>query len=394
MAHKKRPQKVTARPSTARKPSKALVAATPAVTDVVLHLRANRFQDCLELPDRVLRSIASKAANTRLAIRANYRVWKTWCAAQKPPKKPYPADPADVAAFLQANAPPIRVTRGGDFEVLKTEVTPTGEPAKRYATLARYLGTLSKLHIDGACPDPTRDPEVLAVWRVLRRGLDRPAQKAALGFEAIRQALISLPNDLQGKRDRALLLLAYTLMARRSELVALNVEDFGIHGDGSATVSFERLKTGERATNHLSPEVMAVVGEWLTAAQIEKGALFLRLDSARGKARTRLTAQSVALAFKRIARALSLPDLDPAKISSHSARIGATHDLVEDGASDAAIMRDAGWATPKMVGMYSRGAKAKQGAMASRLERVAPQLAPPTAASAIYDTERPLTTSA
>jgi len=295
-------------------------------------------------------------------------VWKAWCAAQNPARRAYPADPADVAAFLQAQAPPIRITRGGDFEVLKTGVTPNGEPAKRYATLARYLGTLSKLHIDGGHSDPTRDPEVLAVWRVLRRGLDRPAQKAALSFEHIRQALVSLPNDLQGKRDKALLLLAYTLMARRSELVALNVEDFGIHADGSATATFERLKTGERATNYLSPEVMAVVRDWLATAQIETGAVFLRLDSARGGGRARLTPQSVGLTFKRIARDLNLADLEPARVSSHSARIGATHDLVEDGASDAAIMRDAGWKTSRMVGLYSRGAKAKQGAMAARLK--------------------------
>jgi integrase len=185
-----------------------------------------------------------------------------------------------------------------------------------------------------------------------------------------RQALLALPQDLRGKRDRALLLLAYCLMARRSELVALNVEDFEIHGDGSATVTFERLKTGEQATNHLTPEVMAVVGDWLQAGQIERGALFIRMDYARGGVRNRLTAQSVGLVFKRVARMLALPDLDPARISSHSARIGATHDLVEDGAADAAIMRDAGWKTPAMVGMYSRGAKAKRGAMAGRLERL------------------------
>ena len=202
MARKKRPPKVTTPRKAAHRPSKALVTTLPAVTDVVLALRSSRFQDCLELPDRVLRSIASKAANTRLAIRANYGVWKRWCANQSPARRAYPAD---VAAFLQTQAPPIRVTRGGDFEVLKTGATPSGEPAKRYATLARYLGTLSKLHIDGGHPDPTRDPEVLAVWRILRRGLDRPAQKAALGFEHIRQALIALPNDLRGKRDRALL---------------------------------------------------------------------------------------------------------------------------------------------------------------------------------------------
>jgi integrase len=363
-----KPRKVVVRRQT------RAVVQRQAVTDVVAHLRANRFRDSLELPDRVLRSIASKAANTRLAVHANYKVWKDWCATQSPPITPYPADPAAVAAFLQAQAPPIRVTRGGDFEVLKTGVTSTGEPAKRYATLSRYLGTLSKLHVDGGHPDPTKDPEVLAVWRVLRRGLDRPVQKAAMGFEVIRQALLALRNDLQGKRDRALLLLAYCLMTRRSELVALNVEDFEVHADGSATVTFERMKTGERATNHVTLEVMAVVGDWLAGAQIKRGALFIRMDHAGGGDRGRLTPQSVGLAFKRVARMLALPDLDPARISSHSARIGATHDLVEDGAADAAIMRDAGWKTPTMVGLYSRGAKAKRGAMAERLHRLSDSL--------------------
>ena len=371
MAKNKPSGKATARRKARRTRSSLPTAPATIGADVVAQLRDNRFQNCLELSDRVLRSIASKAANTRLAIQANYKVWKEWCIGQKPPKAPFPADAADVAAFLQAQAPSIRVTRGGDFEVSKSGLTAAGEPAKRYATLARYLGTLSKLHIDGGHPDPTRDPEVLAVWRVLRRGLDRPTQKAAFGFEAIRQALLALPIDDRGKRDRALVLLAYTLMARRSELVALNVENFDIHLDGSATVTFERLKTGERATNHLSPEVMHVVRAWLDAAKIRSGPVFIRQDFAGSVAPTRLTAQSVALIFKRIATFLALPDLDPAQISGHSARIGATHDLVEDGASDAAIMRDAGWKTPRMVGMYSRGAKAKRGAMAARLERLA-----------------------
>jgi hypothetical protein len=96
----------------------------------------------------------------------------------------------------------------------------------------------------------------------------------------------------------------------------------------------------------------------------------VRLDSAGGLERSRLNPQSVASTFKRVARRLKRPDFDPEKVSSHSARIGATHDLVEDGASDAAIMRDAGWRTPRMVGLSSRGAKARSGAMAVRLERL------------------------
>ena len=161
MKRKTRRPKVTALKNVKRtgaRPRAALpVKASSAVTDVVWALRRGRFAGCEELSDKVLRSIASKALNTRLAIRANYGVWKAWCAAQIKPVKPYPAAPAALAAFLQAQAPPIRVTRGGDFEVLRTGVTPTGDPAKSLATLSRYLGTLAKLHTDGGQPDPTKD---------------------------------------------------------------------------------------------------------------------------------------------------------------------------------------------------------------------------------------------
>jgi integrase len=266
------------------------------------------------------------------------------------------------------------VTRGGEFRLDPRGVTADGNPAKSYSTLSRYLGTLSKLHRDGNRPDPTRDPEVLAVWRVLGRGLARPAQKAPLTFEIIRKALTTLPGTPIGRRNCTLLILAYTLMARRSELVALDVENFDVHEDGSATVTFERQKTGEQGTNYLTAEVMAIVQSWLHVAQITTGPVFRRLDNARGLKASRMTPQSVAAAFKRIAERLALPELDPRRISSHSARIGATHDLVEDGAPDAAIMRDAGWKTTRMVGMYSRGAKAKKGAMASRLVQLAPML--------------------
>lgn len=45
-----------------------------------------------------------------------------------------------------------------------------------------------------------------------------------------------------------------------------------------------------------------------------------------------MTGQSVNLVFKRVSKMLNLPELDPEKISGHSARVGVTQDLVEDGA--------------------------------------------------------------
>jgi integrase len=164
-------------------------------------------------------------------------------------------------------------------------------------------------------------------------------------------------------------------MARRSELVALDVEHFDKDTDGGATVSLRRIKTNADWTGYLPPRIFGIVEEWLKAAGISSGPVFRRLafvgqqrlDSVAG---ARLTALSVTHVYKRVARLLALPGLDPTNISSHSARIGAANDLIEDGAADTAIMRDAGWSTPRMVGLYGRGAKAKRGAMARRLARV------------------------
>lgn len=71
---------------------------------------------------------------------------------------------------------------------------------------------------------------------------------------------------------------------------------------------------------------------------------------------------TVGILFKGLARTLN-PELDTARNSSHAARIGATHDLVEVGLPDVAIMRHAGWRTPRMVGMYARGADRLLGAL-------------------------------
>jgi hypothetical protein len=135
---KRRRTKVTTARKAIPRRSKALVVARPSsIPDVVAHMRRHWFSEFPELPDKVLRATASKAMNTRRAVRANYKVWRSWCAGQRPALKPYPGTAAAVAAFLQANAPVIRVTRGGDFEVLRNGLTPNGDQAKTYSTLLR-----------------------------------------------------------------------------------------------------------------------------------------------------------------------------------------------------------------------------------------------------------------
>jgi len=63
--------------------------------------------------------------------------------------------------------------------------------------------------------------------------------------------------------------MAYALMARRSELVALNLENFSFDPDGSAKVTFERIKTGEISTSYLPAETVTILRTWLDPVRID-----------------------------------------------------------------------------------------------------------------------------
>jgi integrase len=341
---------------------------------VVVRLRAKQFAGCDELPDVVLRTMAGKAERTRESIRHNYFSWKRWTAAQADTPSVFPAEPDGVARYLQDHAPPILETRNGGFKVDTQPLTAKGARAKSWATLSRFLAVLATLHREAGLEDPTKHPEVVAVWRVLRRGLSKPRQKARLVFDVLWQAAVAQPDTLEGKRDAALLVVAYALMGRRSEVVSLNLSNLERHADGSITIRFLRSKTQAECENHLPPAIAAVLERWLAVRPGRSSAVFVRLD--RGGVHERLASGSVIDIMRRALRRAGA-DLDVQTIGSQSARIGAAYDLAFAGAADSAIMRDGSWKSPGMVVLYTRGARAREGALAKHLEgrlrRVAPE---------------------
>jgi len=352
-------------PSSRASASRSLAKPLSGIGQVVQRLRTKQFAGCEELPDVVLRTTAAKAEKTRESIRYSYASWKRWLAAQPGDSVAFPADPDAIARYLQAHAPPILETRNGGFKVDAEPLTPTGEPVKSFATLQRFLAVLATLHREAGLEDPTKHPEVAGVWRVLRRGLPRPKQKGRLGLEILWNAVAAQPATLEGKRDSAILLVAYALMGRRSELVALDDRNLERHADGSITVRFVRTKTSAESENHLPPPIAAVLETWLAARPGKSTAVFVRLD--RAGTHQRLSSGSITDIMRRALRRAGA-DLDVFNIASHSARIGAAYDLALAGAADSAIMRDGAWKSPAMVVVYTRGARAREGALAKFLE--------------------------
>ena len=100
--------------------------------------------------------------------------------------------------------------------------------------------------------------------------------------EQLRAAVFATPDTAKGCRDRALLLLGFAAALRRSELVAINVDDISI-GDEGLTLTLRRRKTDQEGAgskigvvfgaNRLRCPVRAVE-RWMAAAGIDDGPLF------------------------------------------------------------------------------------------------------------------------
>jgi integrase len=109
-----------------------------------------------------------------------------------------------------------------------------------------------------------------------------------------------MPADLRGLRDRALLLLGFAGALRRSELVALNVEDLEETAEGSL-VRIRRSKTDQEGSgdfvsiphgSRLRP--VAGVKAWLQAAGIIQGPIFRSIKKGGSVTLERLSDRSVA----------------------------------------------------------------------------------------------------
>jgi integrase/recombinase XerD len=108
----------------------------------------------------------------------------------------------------------------------------------------------------------------------------RQRQAKALGWEHIRKFIDHAGKGVRVDRERALLTVAYDTMARRAELVALNLEDFTFLPDGTGRVLIRRSKTdqsGEGNTAYLAKDTVRMLRIWIEAAAIKEGAVFRRL---------------------------------------------------------------------------------------------------------------------
>jgi len=244
-----------------------------------------------------------------------------------------PASPSTIANFLV-----LTISQG-----IKT------------STVKRKVASISAIHRLSGYPDPTKGPEVrLAVRKIERQLGNRSTQAYPITRVLLDRLLAVCGNDLHGKRNRALLLLAYDSMRRRSELVSLRVEDMDWLSDEGVSILLRRSKTDQAGTGrwiHLGSEATNAIEDWLEAGGITEGFL-MRGVNAQGSVTNSLCDSRVGRIYKRLGQLAGLSEEVVRSISGHSMRVGGAQDLLNMGATLPQIMVKGGWAKTDTVMRY------------------------------------------
>ncbi|PKR89653.1 hypothetical protein CXZ10_09845 [Pleomorphomonas diazotrophica] len=122
---------------------------------------------------------------------------------------------------------------------------------------------------------------MIATRRALRAKPSRPRQALGLTKELRDQLAAACGHDLAGLRDRAIIMVGYDTMCRRSELAALRVEDLTPLSDGSMLALIRRAKNdpfGDGRDGFVSAPAADALKAWLEAAKISEGWLFRRVN--------------------------------------------------------------------------------------------------------------------
>lgn len=258
----------------------------------------------------------AQAPNTTRAYASDWRAFTQW--ADERGLRSMPADPATCALYLAA-------------------IVQTG---LKLATVRRRAAAITRAHRRAHHPTPLSDPGVKSVLEGIARTHGTPARKkAALDRDQLLAVTAAIdPTTTAGLRDRALLLVGFALGLRRSELVALQVEDLKPHRDG-LLVTLNRAKGDQHGQGHTfllargqTADACPVTAlhAWITHAQLTHGPIARRVSRG-GRVLNPLTAQSIPLIVRRRLEAADLPGVSLDDYAGHSLRSGFATQAARDG---------------------------------------------------------------
>ena len=277
----------------------------------------------------------AKSDATRLAYKTGWRLFEAWCQGNG--VCALPATPASIATYLASMA----------------------DGGRKVATIERALAAIAHEHRVNGHPWIKGSAVISEVLKGIRRRVGVAQVKKAPVVDTDLRLLVSSLNDgPTGLRDRALLTLAWFGAFRRSEVVALTVEDVVFSRQG-LIVTLKMSKTDqeghglEKGIPYASDPALCPVRalrEWLDRAHITSGTIFRAVNRSEelGKG---LSDKAVARIVKRAARSAGL---DESKFAGHSLRAGFITTAAKRGKSLDAIMRQSGHKSERVARGYIR----------------------------------------
>jgi integrase len=300
---------------------------------------------------------AAASENTLKAYARDWAHFARWCRMRG--ADPLPASPQLIGLYIADLAAP-----GG-----KTPSQSASRPLS-VTSIERRLSGLAWGYTQRGERLDRKDRHISSVLAGIRRKHARPpVQKEAILPEDLRDMLATLPRDLRGLRDRAILLIGFAGGLRRSEIVSLDHGKDDTPDSGGWVEVLEdgilitlRGKTGWReveiargSSDRTCP--VHTLTQWLHYARIHFGPIFVAVS------RNGLTATSERLSDKHVARLIKTcvreaglrPELSEkervALFSGHSLRAGLASSAEID---ERYVQKQLGHASAEMTRRYQR----------------------------------------
>lgn len=294
---------------------------------------------------------AAASENTLKAYAGDWTHFARWCRMRG--ADPLPPSPQLIGLYIADLAAPQGNT-----------------PALSVASIERRLSGLSWGCAQRGQQLNRKDRHIATVLAGIRRKHARPpVQKEAILPDDIRDMLATLPHDLRGLRDRAILLIGFAGGLRRSEIVGLDhgkddTPDSGgwvqvLEGGALLTLrgktGWREVEIGRGSSDQTCP--VHALTQWLHFARIDFGPIFVAVSrDGRQATRNRLSDKHVARLIKQTVDDAGLrPELSKAErlrlYSGHSLRAGLASSAEVD---ERHVQKHLGHASAEMTRRYQR----------------------------------------
>ena len=300
---------------------------------------------------------AAASDNTLKAYAKDWAHFTRWCRMTG--AEPLPPSPEMIGLYLA--------------DLASGSGPSPSQPASRplsVSTIDRRLSGLAWSYAQRGFTLDRKNRHIATVLAGIKRKHGRPpVQKEAILAEDILAMVATLPHDLRGLRDRAILLIGYAGGLRRSEIVSLDVHKDDTPDSGGwieiteggalltldAKTGWREVEIGRGSKDRTCP--VHALEHWLHFAKIDFGPAFVGTsrDGARATA-TRLNDRHVARLVKRTVldagiRA-ELPEKERlALFSGHSLRAGLASSADVD---ERFVQKQLGHASAEMTRRYQR----------------------------------------